>query len=150
MTDPFPLQLQTATVTASEKSSLGTLFDLCSYSIDTLRSTASSPSSSPSFPSPSPFPTLPQPSHSELRSACAETLETSLLLAATQLALHAKAGQGGASLARTLGELGSDLVELVDKAAGTTIAAGGKEDAKAARNRKVLLEVIKSKLAVWV
>jgi hypothetical protein len=49
---------------------------------------------------------------------------------------------------RTLGELGLDMTELVDKAAGT--AVGGKEDPKAARNRKALLDVLKSKVAVWV
>jgi nuclear pore complex protein Nup188 len=141
---------QTATVTASEKSSLGTLFDLCSYSIDTLRSSASSSTSPPPFPSPSPFPSLPPTSPVALRSACAETLETSLLLASTQLALHAKSNHGGAALARTLGELGSEVVELVDKAAGTAVVPGGKEDPKVARNRKALLEVLKSKLAVWV
>lgn len=47
---------------------------------------------------------------------------------------------------RILGELGTVMTELVDKAAGT--AVGGKKDLKAARNRKALLEVLKSKVAV--
>ncbi|GAA6027884.1 hypothetical protein JCM8097_001764 [Rhodosporidiobolus ruineniae] len=147
--------LPTATVTASEKASLGTLFDLSSYCIDTLRSSTTS-TAPPALPSPSPFPSLTASSPAALRSACAETLEASLLLSATQLALHATtAGKGGASLARTLSELGSETVDLVDKAAGTAVAAGaggagGKADPNAERNRKALLEVIKAKLSVWL
>ncbi|GAA6014140.1 hypothetical protein JCM10207_006110 [Rhodosporidiobolus poonsookiae] len=140
--------LPTATVTASEKASLGTLFDLVSYGIDTLR-TSSTPTP-PALPSPSPFPSLPQPSPAALRTACAETLEASLLLSATQLALHAQAGQGGAAQARTLNELGSDLVDLVDKAAGTSVAVARKADPAAEQHRKALLEILKSKVTGWV
>ncbi|GAA5852521.1 hypothetical protein JCM8547_002528 [Rhodosporidiobolus lusitaniae] len=152
--DDRAVVLPTATVTATEKASLGTLFDLCSYTIDTLRSTSSSTTSPPALPSSSPFPTLPPPSPAALRAACAETLETSLLLCATQLALHAKAAGQGAGQAggRTLQELGSEVVDLVDKASGTSVVAavGGKADPKDERNRKALLEVIKGKLGVWV
>ncbi|GAA5904406.1 hypothetical protein JCM6882_008902 [Rhodosporidiobolus microsporus] len=139
--------LPTATVTATDRASLGTLFDLSSYCIDTLRSSSSSTTAFASLPSPSPFPSLPPSALSALRAACAETLEASLLLSATQLGLHAKAN-GGAN-ARTLNELGSDLTELVDKAAGTSVAAGAK-DAAGERNRKALLDVLKVKLGQWV
>ncbi|GAA5969808.1 hypothetical protein JCM11641_008047 [Rhodosporidiobolus odoratus] len=144
--------LPTATVTASEKASLGTLFDLSSYCIDTLRSTSTA--TPPSFPSPSPFPSLPQPSSAVLRVTCAETLEACLLLSAAQLGLHAKAsasGQGSATSTRTLNELGSETVDLVDKAIGTSVStAGGKAEPNQERNRKALLEIIKVKLGLWV
>ncbi|BGP14773.1 hypothetical protein JCM10213_004289 [Rhodosporidiobolus nylandii] len=144
--------LPTATVTASEKSSLGTLFDLSSFCIDTLR-TSSTAASPPAFPCPSPFPSLSPPSPTALRTACAEILEASLLLSATQLGLHAKAtaGHASASLVRTLNELGQETREIADKAAGTSAAgAAGKPDPNAERNRKVLLDVIKAKLELWV
>lgn len=130
-------------MTAGDKASLGTLFDLSTFCIDTLRSPpASSPA--PSLPSPSPFPTLPPASQPVLRAACAETLEACLLLSATQLALHAQQ-QGGAS--RALHELGGEVVELVDKAAGLNVPGAEKDDE---RNRKALLEVVRRKLGTWV
>ncbi|GAA5910922.1 hypothetical protein JCM8208_006688 [Rhodotorula glutinis] len=135
--------LPTATVTAGDKASLGTLFDLSTFCIDTLRSpTPSSPS--PSLPSPSPFPTLPPASQPVLRAACAETLEACLLLSATQLALHAQ-HQGGAS--RALHELGGEVVELVDKAVALSVPGAPKDDE---RNRKLMLEVVRRKLSTWV
>lgn len=133
--------MQTATVTASDKASLGTLFDLCSYCIDTLRSTSST--TAPSLPSPSPFPTLPTPSPATLRTVCAEMLEASLLLSTTQLNLHARQGGQGSGFARTLGELGSETVEIVDKAVGLTVPGA---DAAKERNRKALLEILKRRL----
>ncbi|BGP46895.1 hypothetical protein JCM10450v2_002746 [Rhodotorula kratochvilovae] len=133
----------TATVTSGDKASLGTLFDLSSYCIDTLRAPVSA-SSAPSLPSPSPFPTLPSASQPALRAACAETLEACLLLSATQLALHAQQ-QGGAS--RALHELGGEVGELVDKAAALSVPGAGKDEE---RNRKALLEVVKRKLGGWV
>ncbi|BGP61149.1 hypothetical protein NBRC10512v2_002466 [Rhodotorula toruloides] len=135
--------LPTATVTASDKASLGTLFDLCSYCIDTLRSTTST--AAPSLPSPSPFPTLPRPLQAALRTVCSEMLEASLLLATTQLGLHARQGGQGSGFARTLGELGSETAEIVDKAMGLT---GPEADAAKERNRKALLEVLKRRLTV--
>ncbi|GAA5840892.1 hypothetical protein JCM9279_001252 [Rhodotorula babjevae] len=138
--------LPTATVTAGDKASLGTLFDLSTFCIDTLRSpppsspapSLTSPASSPS--SPSPFPTLPAASQPVLRAACAETLEACLLLSATQLALRAQQ-QGGAT--RALHELGGEVVELVDKA--VSLSVKGDE-----RNRKLMLEVVRRKLGTWV
>ncbi|BGP30898.1 hypothetical protein JCM10296v2_002658 [Rhodotorula toruloides] len=135
--------LPTATVTASDKASLGTLFDLCSYCIDTLRSTTST--AAPSLPSPSPFPTLPTPSQAALRIVCSEMLEASLLLATTQLGLQARQGGQGSGFARTLGELGSETAEIVDKALGLAVPGA---DAAKERNRKALLEVLKRRLTV--
>ncbi|KAK4331772.1 nucleoporin [Rhodotorula toruloides] len=135
--------LPTATVTASDKASLGTLFDLCSYCIDTLRSTTST--AAPSLPSPSPFPTLSPPSQASLRNVCSEMLEASLLLATTQLGLHARQGGQGTGFVRTLGELGSETAEIVDKALGLTVPG---TDAAKERNRKALLEVLKRRLTL--
>ncbi|GAA6057523.1 hypothetical protein JCM3770_000566 [Rhodotorula araucariae] len=135
--------LPTATVTAGDKASLGTLFDLSSYCIDALRAPVSG-SPTPILPSPSPFPTLPSASQPVLRAACAETLEACLLLSATQLALHAQQ-QGGAS--RAVHELGGEVGELVDKAAALSVPGAGQD---AERTRKALLEVVKRKLGGWV
>ncbi|GAA5828279.1 hypothetical protein JCM11251_006180, partial [Rhodosporidiobolus azoricus] len=134
----------TATVTATDPASLGTLFDLSSYCIDVLRS--SNVPTPPAIPTPSPFPSLGSSAPTALRAACTETLEVSLLLSATQLGLHAKAS-GGAN-ARTLNELGSDLAELLDKAAGLSSQAG--RDGDGDRNRKALLQVVKAKVVQWV
>lgn len=68
-------------MTSSEPASLGTLFDLISYSLDVLRS-----------PPPPPPPTLtstPTPTPMiDLTRACSETLESTLVLAVSQLLLH--------------------------------------------------------------
>lgn len=136
-----------------DKASLGTLFDLSTYCIDTLRSPPPTTSAAPSLPSPSPFPTLPPASQPVLRAACAETLEACLLLAATQLALHAQqqqpggGGGGGGASSRALHELGGEVVELVDKALALNAPGSGKDDQ---RNSKALLEVVRSKLGRWV
>ncbi|KPV76212.1 uncharacterized protein RHOBADRAFT_52251 [Rhodotorula graminis WP1] len=135
--------LPTATVTAGDKASLGTLFDLSTFCIDALRSPPTT-SPAPSLPSSSPFPSLPPASQPVLRAACAETLEACLLLSATQLALHAQQ-QGGAS--RALHELGGEVVELVDKAVALSGPGSAKDDE---RNRKALLEVVRRKLGTWV
>ncbi|GAA6000131.1 uncharacterized protein JCM10292_003997 [Rhodotorula paludigena] len=141
--------LPTATVTSTDKASLGTLFDLCSFCIDTLRAPASSASPA-SLPSPSPFPTLPSPSQAALRDACAETLEASLLLSATQLALYTQqpqTQQRGSGFARTLHELGSEFGDIVDKAVALAVPGAKADDEK---KRKVLLEVLRHKVGGWV
>ncbi|GAA5965963.1 hypothetical protein JCM8115_004778 [Rhodotorula mucilaginosa] len=71
----------TATVTSSEPASLGTLFDLISYSLDVLRSPPPPPPPTPT-PTPTPTPMI------DLTRACSETLESTLVLAVSQLLLH--------------------------------------------------------------
>lgn len=68
-------------MTSSEPASLGTLFDLISYSLDVLRSPPPPPPPTPT-PTPTPTPMI------DLTRACSETLESTLVLAVSQLLLH--------------------------------------------------------------
>ncbi|GAA5975705.1 hypothetical protein JCM10908_005252 [Rhodotorula pacifica] len=154
----------TATVTSSEPASLGTLFDLISYSLDTLRSPPSPAAPSGCYSS--------SPSASgesaaiDLAATCAETLESTLVFAVSQLLLHSAvlssgsssslheaqqmetegggAGQQQPSLGekqRSLLELASETSELLDKAASGSGAGGA--------SRKRLIEVLKARLRLW-
>ncbi|GAA6010477.1 hypothetical protein JCM11491_006957 [Sporobolomyces phaffii] len=137
--------LPTATVTAGDKTSIGTLLDLVSHCIDLLNE-SSPPSPSPPSPSSiaSAFPTLPAHSTTNLRASATETLEAALLLATTQLAVYGKIGAGpqpgqrGAAFSRTLHELATDLAESIDKAISTE---GGKGD------QGWLLKLLKTSIA---
>ncbi|GAA5936020.1 hypothetical protein JCM1841_002719 [Sporobolomyces salmonicolor] len=147
--------LPTATVTSTEKASLGTLFDLVSYCIDTLRS-APTAVPTPTTPSPSStFPTLPLFSPAIFRTVCSETLEATLLLSATQIGLYGKLGHGpaqgqtGGSFTRTLKELAQEVTDAVDKA--ITAAEADKAAAREAKDdRQWLLAAVKTRLVSWL
>ncbi|GAA5873343.1 hypothetical protein JCM1840_000031 [Sporobolomyces johnsonii] len=149
--------LPTATVTSTEKASLGTLFDLVSYCIDTLRS-PSTVAATPTTPSPSSaFPTLPLFSPAALRSVCSETLEATLLLSATQLGLYGKLGHGpapgqtGGSFTRTLKELAQEVTDAVDKAIAAADQAGKAAAAREVKDdRQWLLAAVKTRLVSWL
>lgn len=141
---------QTATVTSGDKSSIGTLLDLVSHCTDLLNeSPASSTDSQPTPTIFSTFPSLPLYSSKNLRITATETIEASLLLATTQVGLYGKIGAGpqqgqrGAAFARTLGELGTDLTESIDKAISCT-DGGNKVGEKG-----WLLQLLKNKITSW-
>ncbi|KAI5479662.1 nucleoporin [Pseudohyphozyma bogoriensis] len=108
-----------ATVTSSEKASIGTLFDLATFCLDTLRAP---PSTTPA-PAAASSPTYPLlPYTKELLSQNAEqTLEGTLLLAATQLGLWLYRSEPVPSRATAVvrreitTELASDLLSVVDR-----------------------------------
>ncbi|GAA5946680.1 hypothetical protein JCM3765_000347 [Sporobolomyces pararoseus] len=142
--------LPTATVTSGDKSSIGTLLDLVSHCTDLLNESPTSSTSSPPSPSiSSTFPSLPLYSSTNLRASATETIEASLLLATTQVGLYGKVGAGpqqgqqGAAFARTLGELGTDLTESIDKA--ISAADGGTKGTE----KGWLLQLLKNKIASW-
>lgn len=127
-------------MTSTEKASIGTLFDLTSFCLDTLRAAtpplvaaAGPPSTSLSTTSP----LLPY-SSTLLNQNAAQTLETVLLLATTQLALYLFRPDSLPTRASQLlrreiqGELASDLATTVDKAAN--LGSGGA--AKAGERKK--------------
>ncbi|GAA5867257.1 hypothetical protein JCM3774_002390 [Rhodotorula dairenensis] len=125
----------TATVTSSEPASLGTLFDLISYCLDTLRS--------PPLPTPTTTATTTAAgtvTSLDVASVCSETLESTAVLAVSQLLLHSASlahsssstmtsslmetdsshnhPQGGSTVGekqRALLELASETTELLDK-----------------------------------
>ncbi|GAA5836692.1 hypothetical protein JCM3766R1_006993 [Sporobolomyces carnicolor] len=139
--------LPTATVSAGDKTSIGTLLDLVSHCTDLLHESPSTTGSSSASISTT-FPSLPVHSAGNLRTSATETLEACLLLATTQFGLYAKIGAGpqsgqrGAAFARTLGELATDLTESMDKALPTV-------DAGANGGKGWFLSLLKSKIASW-
>ncbi|GAA6058665.1 hypothetical protein JCM10212_004076 [Sporobolomyces blumeae] len=138
--------LPTATVTPTDKASVGTLLDLVSFCIDSLRSPPFDVKTPPTFAAT--FQTLPDPTSASLRAACSEALEATAVLAATQLGLYRKIGAGpqpgekGSAFARTLSELATEVLESVDKAIS---AEGGKGSEKS-----WLLRAVKAKVASWI
>ena len=132
--------MQTATVTLNEKASIGTLFDLCSFCLDTLRLP---PTPAPAAPTISP--PLP-PFSSEAMSALAQqTLEASLLLSTTQLGLFLALSSTSATARREItGEIASDLAGLLDKATGKGVEKGAKKGEASA-----LIQLLKLFAAQW-
>ncbi|KAM0755748.1 hypothetical protein T439DRAFT_320460 [Meredithblackwellia eburnea MCA 4105] len=128
----------TSAVTLGDKATIGTLFDIASYCLDTLRQ----PLKSAVGPTPPPIASSPILPYSAglLAQNSSQALEGVLTLATTQLALWLQKPDGpatgrlGASSTKTTalmrreitGELTGDLVSLVDKALG--LGEGKSED----------------------
>ncbi|GAA5898786.1 Nup188p [Sporobolomyces salmoneus] len=138
--------LPTATVTAGDKTSIGTLLDLVSHCTDLLSESPPLSTASNSPPNMSAFPSLPLPSPTNLRTTATETLEACLLLATTQFGLYGKLGVGpqpgqrGVAFSRTLTELATDLTESIEKALSTT--QGGSKNGW-------LVQLLKSRISTW-
>ncbi|GAA5938294.1 uncharacterized protein JCM15063_000694 [Sporobolomyces koalae] len=142
--------LPTATVTATEKSSIGTLLDLVSFCTDVIEPSSSGSASLPTSTASSVFPSLPVFSTTLLEQTAKETMEAAALLAVTQVGLWGaigsgpQAGQRGAAFSRTLNELVTDLAESIDKAVASDRSKGAN-----VQDKGWILQLLKGKLAGW-
>lgn len=133
LTDLVPSQK--ATVTSNERASIGTLFDLASFSLDILRQ--------PSTPLPPPATTSPLPPYSSetMSTTVQQTLEATLLLAATQLALWLQRIEptraGGLMRREITGELAGDLLSTLERTANL----GGKGE-KGKKDKGLSMELV--------
>ena len=133
--------LQTATVTLNEKASIGTLFDLCSFCLDTIRLPPT-----PTVAASTTSPPLPPDSSDAMSALAQQTLEASLLLSTTQLGLFLALASTSATARREItGEIASDLAGLLDKASGRgVIEKGGKKGEVSA-----LIQLLRLFAAEW-
>lgn len=115
------LVLQSAAVTTNEIASIGTIFDLASFCLDTTRKPSTLAISPPTS---LPYTPLPPYSTERMTLLTQHTLEASLLLAATQLGLwlvkpEITIGRGSAAMKREIvGELKGDLLSVLNKVGG--------------------------------
>lgn len=112
-----PLSFQTATVTSNEKASIGTLFDLASFCLDTLRAAPTGTASSVTLLISTP---LPPYTSARMSQIAQQTLETTQVLIATQLGLWlykpVASNRANTAMRREIvGELKGDLLSVLDK-----------------------------------
>ncbi|KDE07549.1 hypothetical protein MVLG_02220 [Microbotryum lychnidis-dioicae p1A1 Lamole] len=126
--------IPTATVSSNEKASIGTLFDLASFCLDTLRQSPPAASSTTSTSSITPL--MPY-FWRTMQSSTAQTLEGVLLLSTSQLALwlskpDPSPTRASIAMRREIsGELATDLGGILDRAgARSTSTLGGVKGAK--------------------
>ncbi|SCV71090.1 BQ2448_2678 [Microbotryum intermedium] len=129
--------IPTATVSSNEKASIGTLFDLASFCLDSLRQSPPTASTTPTRAITSAITPLIPFSWRAMQSSTSQALEGVLLLSTSQLALwlskpDPSPTRASIAMRREIsGELATDLGGILDRAgAKSTSALGGVKGAK--------------------